>query len=113
VFEHFLTNNMEVHAHVIPGYWNDIGSFDAYLDAHQHAGMDLEIPESLRAPELENTFEGVNHIDSSSRIFKSRISNCIILSGCDIQESELEHCIVDHDASILKEKRSDEIIRAS
>lgn len=113
VFEYFLQKEMEVHAHTLPGYWNDIGSFDAYLDAHQNAGVDLEIPAHFLAAECANSFEGVNHLSPDCQIRNSHIINSIILSGCVVQDASIDSCILDHRSQVLGERRAHEIIRPS
>ena len=111
VFEHLLARGVEVHAHALSGYWNDIGSFDAYLDAHVQSGADLDIPSELLNEALGNTFEGVNHIDPSAQVVGSRICNSIVLSGAVIENSEIESCIVDRAAEVVDDNRVNEIIR--
>lgn len=111
VFEHLLKNNVEVHAVTLPGYWNDIGSFEAYLDAHVQSGADLDIPGELLDEALGNTFEGVNHIDPSAKIVGSRISNSIVLPNAIIENSDIDSCIVDRECELVDQEISQQIVR--
>ncbi len=111
VFGYFLNQSIEAHVHPVSGYWNDIGSFDAYLDAHTHSGANLEIPSHLLDPMLENTFEGVNHIDPSCTISRSHIRNSIVLSQCVVEGSHIDSCILDRAARVIDGRRAQEIVR--
>ncbi len=113
VFGYFLSKGIEVHVHSVSGYWNDIGSFDAYLDAHAHAGADLAIPAMLTDPVLENVFEGVNHVDPSCTIRHSRIRNCIVLAHSIVENSQMDSCIVDRATRVVNEQHLQEIVRAA
>lgn len=113
VFPYLLSKGIDVHAHVLPGYWNDVGSFAAYLDAHTQAGSDLEIPASLLDPALGNTFEGVNHIDSSCVIRHTRVRDSIVLPDCTVEDSQIDTCVLDRGARVVGEVRMQEIIRPS
>jgi len=112
IFERFLERGVEAHVFSFPGYWNDIGSFGAYLDAHVQSGADLDIPSALLNDALGNTFEGVNHIDPTAKIIGSRICDSIVLPGAVIENCTVESCIVDRDTEIMDEERVNEIIRA-
>lgn len=109
-FEYFLRNGTRARTHTFQGYWNDIGSFDAYLHAHVQSGRSLDIPKHLLAPELGNTFEGVNHVDPSAVVRGSTIRNSIVLADASIIESTVDTCIVDRGAVIRNETREKEIV---
>lgn len=111
MFGHFLERGIEAHAHALPGYWNDIGSFEGYLEAHRHAGADLSIPKHLLSPSLGNTFEGVNHIDPHVTIQQSRIQNSIILEGAEIINSVIEGAIIDRHCRVQDTVVKEQIIR--
>ncbi len=112
VFTYLLAQGLEVRGYRLPGYWNDIGTFDAYLHAHQQAGGDLAVPAGLAEQTLKNIFEGINHIDPSCKILNSRISNSILLAGTVIENSTLEGCIVNHNAVVRDQSRQHEIIHS-
>lgn len=109
-FEHFLQKGIKARTHTFQGYWNDIGSFDAYLHAHVQSGRSLDIPSHLLLPELRNTFEGVNHVDPSAKIQGSTIRNSIVLAGVVIEESVVDTCIVDRGAVVKNETREKQIV---
>lgn len=111
LFEHFLNKKIEAHVYSFTGYWNDIGSFDAYLDAHVQSGANLDIPAHLLDPKHNNTFEGVNHIDKNAIIENSQIRNSIILFGVTIKNSSVDTCIVDSNCALTDQKISNQIIR--
>jgi glucose-1-phosphate thymidylyltransferase len=111
VFERFLERGVETHVHSFPGYWNDIGSFDAYLDAHVQSGADLNIPHAITNEALQNVFEGVNHVDPSCLIKQSKIRNSIVLPGADIEDCTIDSCIIDRGAKLRGQKIKHKIIR--
>ncbi len=112
VFENFLQKGVPSHVYTFNGYWNDIGSFSAYVDAHIHAGADtISVPTRLLDPTLGNTFEGVNHIDESCDIQNSFIKDSIILPGAQIKNARIETCIIDTKSPIEKIELSERIVK--
>jgi len=111
VFEHLLAHGVESQVYTFNGYWNDIGSFEAYLDAHVQSGADLDIPDALLDEALGNTFEGVNHIDPTAKIVGSRITNSIVLPGAQIENCEIDSCIIDRDCELVDQDVSQQIVR--
>jgi glucose-1-phosphate thymidylyltransferase len=96
VFEEFLKRGIESHIYTFKGYWNDIGSFRAYVEAHVHAGAGtIAVPQKFLDPSLGNTFEGVNHIDPSCDIRHSFIKDSIVLADAHIHNSRVDLCVVD------------------
>jgi len=95
VFEWFLKNGIESHAYAFSGYWNDIGSFKAYVEAHVHAGGHLPVPEHLKDPGLGNTFEGVNYIEEGCDIRGTRLKDSIVLAGSVLYGCNIDTCVVD------------------
>lgn len=112
VFIYLLAQGVEVRGYRLPGYWNDIGTFDAYLHAHRHAGADLAIPLTLQEQHLKNVFVGTNHIDPTCRVLNSRITNSIVLPGAVIENCTLEGCIVNQDVVVYDQIRHHEIIHS-
>lgn len=95
VFEWFLQKNIETHAFAFQGYWNDIGSFEAYVEAHVWAGGHLSVPDGLQDPALGNTFEGVNYIEEGCDIRGTHLKNSIVLSGSQIRGCRVDTSIID------------------
>lgn len=112
VFENFLEKGVESHVYTFNGYWNDIGSFRAYVDAHIHAGAQtIAVPTHLSAPALGNTFIGVNHVDDSCEIKNSVIKDSIILAGAKIENSKIDTCIVDKNAVLQNAELAEQIVK--
>ena len=76
------------------GYWNDIGSFRAYVETHVAMG-EASVPEKFLAIELGNSFEGVNYIDPSCEIRDSKIKDSIILQNTIIVNCDIHSSIID------------------
>ncbi|MFA5945442.1 MAG: sugar phosphate nucleotidyltransferase [Patescibacteria group bacterium] len=111
VFENFLEQGVESHVYTFTGYWNDIGSFRAYVDAHIHAGASIAVPPRFLDPALGNTFAGVNHVDETCEIKNSTIKDSIILAGARIENSKIDTCIVDHDSKIENVQLAEQIVK--
>jgi glucose-1-phosphate thymidylyltransferase len=99
VFEHLLSKTA-IHAFRFTGKWIDIGSFQAYLDAHKVLCVSRIIPKSVT---IEASTIG-NHTDigEHTRISGSTIENSIIGKDCVITHCEIRNSIVD-DHSRLSE----------
>lgn len=99
VFEYFLNQGIESHVFRFAEYWNDIGSLDAYIDAHARLGHP-SIPEALLLPELHNVFEGVNCIHEPCVMTNCRVKDSIILEGGTFENCRIESSIIDRDCNL-------------
>lgn len=109
-FVYFLENGIDASVFAFDDYWNDIGSFQAYVDAHVSAG-NAAVPAHLMDPLLGNTFEGVNYIDPDCTIKSSHIKNSIILSGSIVNNCNIESCIIDKDCEFHGLELKDELVQ--
>lgn len=110
LFEYLLAQGEDARVYRFTGYWNDIGSFQGYLDAHRESGLSLSVPEKFLHPALGNRFEGINHIDEDCTIEQAIVSDSIILKGCTLQNCEVHSCIVDAGCEILGGRVEGQII---
>ncbi len=112
VFENFLEHNVESHVYTWNGYWNDIGSFRAYVDAHIHAGAHAStLPAHLTDAAKGNVFEGVNNIDPTCIIENSFIKDCIILPNSVIKHCRIDTCIVDTNSKLENIEIAETIVK--
>lgn len=99
VFEYFLNQGIESHVFSFAEYWNDIGSLDAYIDAHVRLGHP-SIPELLLSPELHNVFEGVNCIHPPCAMKNCRVKDSIIFGGGKFENCRIESSVIDRDCDL-------------
>lgn len=99
IFEHYLAIGANPQVFTFIDYWNDIGSFRAYIDTHVFTGK-TSVPQKFCDPSLNNTFEGVNYIDQSCVIENATIKNSIIMPGTIIKNGEIDSCIIDRDCEL-------------
>lgn len=99
VFEYFLSQGIESHIFRFTEYWNDIGSLDAYINAHVRLGSP-SVPEALRRPELRNVFEGVNCIHPSCAMENCFIKDSIIFEGGKFGNCRIESSVIDQDCDL-------------
>ena len=111
MFEQFLSQGVESHVYTFTGYWNDIGTFQAYVDAHIHAGPNNLAPESVTNVLHGNTLTGVNHIEPSCQISNSSIKDSIIMGGATITNCNLDTCIVDTNRTLENLTLKEEILK--
>ena len=73
------------------GEWHDIGTFASYLEAHRAF-------ETRRTRELltssGNRMSGVVYVHPSATVAHSRLSNCIVFDGAEVNGAELTNCVV-------------------
>lgn len=99
VFEHLLAKSV-IRAFRFTGKWIDIGSFQAYLDAHKVLCASRIIPKSVIVE--TSTIGDHTDIGERTKISGSTIENSIIGRDCVITDCEIRNSIVD-DYSRLSE----------
>lgn len=110
-FVYFLEQGIEAEVFRFDEYWNDIGTFNAYVDAHVQSGAGSSVPERLREACLQNHFAGVNYIDPSCHIINSTIKNSIIMSGCRIENCTIKSSIIDKNSEFRNLELAGEIVK--
>ncbi len=110
IFEHLLKIGTEPEVFEFREYWNDIGSFHAYIDAHKFLGG-VSVPESLLDPALANQFEGVNYIEEGVHILNSVVRDAIIMRGTILRNCTVSESIIDKDCEFSDLDMHREIIR--
>lgn len=111
-FIEYLLTKTEIDAYISTDYWFDIGSFDGYLEAHKKLDRDS----TSRGKYMGGDFYGENHlsgsvfIDKGTIIKNSKLKDCIILSNCEIIDSEITDSIIDESCVITKCKIKSQMI---
>ncbi len=109
MFEHFLKNGLTPKVYTFDGYWNDIGTMNAYMDAHKRVA-DQDVPAELFDDSLGNVFEGVNHVHATAKVERSHLKNCIVLAGARVSDARLEDCVVNANAVIEGGAKQGEVV---
>jgi len=89
-----------------PGYWRDVGTIDAYFEAHQDS-LGLEPKFDMFNPKWRigsNNYQG-----PSPRFFNAEVDNSIISSGCMIWGARIRNSIVRSEV-LLEDVELDECI---
>ena len=89
-----------------PGYWRDVGTIDAYFQAHQDS-LGLEPKFDMFNPKWR--IGSHNYQGPSPRFFNAEVDNSIISSGCLIKGSRIRNSIVRSEV-ILEDVELDECI---
>lgn len=110
IFEHLLLQGKHPEVYQFTEYWNDIGSFHAYIDAHKFLGGQ-NIPTELFDEKLGNHFEGVNYIEEGVHILNSVVRDAIILRGSILRNCTVSESIIDKDCEFADLDIHREIIR--
>jgi glucose-1-phosphate thymidylyltransferase len=101
-FIEYLLKKTEVCAHITSKDWFDIGSFDGYIEAHKNAEKEKEHRSFYLGADFwgKNALSGKVFIDKGTVVKDSKITDCIILSNCEIENSTLKNCIIDEGSKI-------------
>lgn len=110
IFTSFLENGFEPRVFAFDSYWNDIGSFKAYVETHVAMG-ETSVPEKFLGSGLGNVFEGVNYIDPSCKITNSKIKDSIILEGTIIENCDIDSSIIDKNCEFRNLELYQEIVK--
>jgi glucose-1-phosphate adenylyltransferase len=89
-----------------PGYWRDVGTIDAYFQAHQDS-LGVEPKFDMFNPKWRigsNNYQG-----PSPRFFNTQVDNSIISSGCLINGARIRNSIVRSEV-LLEDVELDECI---
>jgi glucose-1-phosphate thymidylyltransferase len=109
-FNYFLEHDIPADIYAFDEYWNDIGTFNAYVDAHMSSGC-AHVPEHLAQDHLGNTFEGVNYIDADCIIKNCHIKDSIVLSGSRLHNCAIKESIIDKECEFHNLELSKEIVK--
>ena len=115
--QRLIAEGHAVRACPVEGFWEDAGRPTELLKANQ-LYLDRMTPENHGQPEGHNVFEGAVSIGAGSRVSGCRFvgpcliqDNCVLQdstigpyvsigSGCDVLDSRVENCIIQHDCRI-------------
>jgi glucose-1-phosphate thymidylyltransferase len=96
IFE-YLMGKTEVHAHPFEGRWIDIGSFQAYLDAHK----ELYNEQRSVSHEVRDSLIGeCVSVGDKSVIINSEIENTIIGKNCIIRNCQIKNSVIDDECKL-------------
>jgi len=110
IFEYFLEKGYQPKVHAFKEYWNDVGSFQAYIDAHMFIGGS-SIPEKLKDTQLNNIFSGVNYVEDGVEMKNVKLSNSIVLAGTSLENCSIEGSIIDNNCEFKNVDIHSEIIK--
>ena len=90
-------SGIECRVFVFEEYWNDVGSFHAYMDTHRAFSAGA-VHEQYATD--GNVFEGVNNIDPSCVIENCYIKNSVIMAGSVLRNCDIENSVIDEGCRI-------------
>ncbi|MBL8480629.1 MAG: glucose-1-phosphate adenylyltransferase, partial [Rhodocyclaceae bacterium] len=104
----FASNRIPgLHPGEAPGYWRDVGTLDAYFDAH----MDL-----LGLEPRFNLFNPAWRIGSSTyqgptpKVVRAEMDNCILGAGCLIKGAKIRNSVLRREVVVEQDVELDECI---
>lgn len=109
IFEHLLKKH-QVHAYPFEGKWIDIGSFEAYLDAHKELFCEGEIPRSSRV-RMSTIGKNVS-VGENVNIVESVVENSIIGDNCVLKDCEIRNSVIDNNCYLEGIDLDHKMIRA-
>lgn len=95
---------------IFSGFWFDIGSFEAFLEANKKL-FNEPIISDLAKICLESKVIGSSFISEDTIIKNSTIENCTIMEGCEIEGSTLRNCVIDSHCKIKNANLENQLIR--
>ena len=94
----FATNSVPgVKSYEEPGYWRDVGSLDAYFDAHQDL---LGAEPRFDAFNLEWPIHSGSYVGPVARILSGTVNNSMISSGVRIDGAHLRNSVLRYDVRV-------------
>jgi glucose-1-phosphate adenylyltransferase len=84
--------NMRVFVHPFLDYWEDVGTIRAYFDAHMQLTEDK--PEFNFYDQKHPIYTHPRFLPNTRVTGDSKITHSIISEGADIDNSELDHCVI-------------------
>lgn len=95
---------------IFSGFWFDIGSFEAYLEANEKIQKEPIITKSVNL--INSKIVGASFIEEGSYIECSIIENSVIMENCKIINSTLRNCIIDDNCIIKNASLENQLIRS-
>lgn len=110
VFEHFLKEGKEIEYFAFSGNWFDIGSFNAFLEAHKYL-LKEQVLEAGGVKKENSQLEGAVYLGKNVKIENALIENSIILEGAVVKNAEIRNSVVGKNAIISNVDLQTKIIR--
>lgn len=113
IFEYFLnTKKQQVDAFSFDQGWYDIGSFRAYIDAHQVLQKENKILQKSAQIDETSILEGAVYLGENVQIFNSFLKDAIVLDNTKIQDCVIRETIVDENCELYNIDLTQKMIRA-
>ena len=94
IFPYWLAKKIRIKAIKTPGPWFDVGSFSAYLSAHQALQKSALHNKSPKTTSNINC-HGKVFIGEHCQIENCQLSNCLIYDHCQLKNCSISHSVID------------------
>lgn len=91
----------DIEPFIFSGFWFDIGSFEAYLEANKRLQKEPIVSSKARVSS-DSKIIGSSFIRDGSTIECSTIENSVIMENCKVINSTLRNCVID-DGCVIKD----------
>lgn len=100
----------DISPYVFSGFWFDVGSFDAYLEANKKLQNEPLISDSASVSS-DSKIIGSSYIGSDTKIEKSNVEDSVIMENCKIVNSNIRNCVIDEDCVIKDITLENQLLR--
>jgi len=96
IFEYFLNiKKQTVDCFTFDQGWYDIGSFSAYLEAHQTLQKNQKIKTKSVQIDSDSKLEGAIFLGENVQIVNSYLKDTVVLDNCQIQDCVIRESVID------------------
>ena len=110
IITEFLAQNFSVLGSIVKGDWFDVGSYEAYLEAHKTLQKKNLKVDSTAV--VENcTFEGKVYIGAGSVVKNSVLVDAVIYPNTKLEQCHISQCVIDSDCDFKGVDLSRKLVR--
>ncbi len=110
IITQFLRQNFSVLGSLVKGDWFDVGSYEAYLEAHKTLQKrSLKMDDTAVVKNC--TFEGKVYIGAGSVIKNSVLVDAIIYPNTKLEQCHISQCVIDSDCDFKGVDLSRKLVR--
>ncbi len=114
IFEYFLNQKKQtIDCFSFDQGWYDIGSFSAYIDAHQTLQKNQKIKTKSVQIDADSKLEGAVYLGENVQILNSFLKNTIVLANSKIQDCVIRESVIDQNSELYNIDLTQKMIRAN
>lgn len=113
IFEYFLNEKkQQVDCFAFDEGWYDIGSFTAYIDAHQTLQGENKIKSKGAKIDDATKLEGAVYLGKDVKVENSFLKDTVVLDNTEVKDCVIRESIIDHDCELYNIDLTRKMIRA-